>query len=429
MPSSGRGVKSSGLEEGKLGARTPGFSPQLSEGKFPLLPVTTCSLFSYLCLRNWVYLYFPPLNFPCPIQDSVPVAAGGPWVMRGLIFLLAIRLLLELPMLEACEQPMESPRIVGGNDAKNGSWPWQVSIREGSNHVCGGSLIAESWVVSAAHCFNGDKSAYHVNLGEYQLLNPSESLVSFPIKNIYRHPNYTDIRSSGDIALVELETPVNFNRVIRPICLPASSVEFPTGMECWVTGWGNTKYEGSLTAPKTLQEVQVPLIDRDACNSLFKIGSYADDPQEIDPIKEDMICAGYPQGEKDSCQGDSGGPLVCECDSVWLLAGVVSWGVECGNPNRPGVYILLPPYAEWIQGYIPTLSFTISSMSVMPCNSASASPLGVLRNILGASPTHTTLKQAKQIRGLLGLFGALSHCLAPALPAMLLLTAAVPMIL
>lgn len=89
-----------------------------------------------------------------------------------------------------------------------------------------------------------DKSAYHVNLGEYQLLNPSESLVSFPIKNIYCHPSYTDIRSSGDIALVELETPVNFNRVIRPICLPDSSVEFPTGMECWVTGWGNTKYEG-----------------------------------------------------------------------------------------------------------------------------------------------------------------------------------------
>nr|XP_048708828.1 serine protease 27-like [Caretta caretta] len=340
--------------------------------------------------------------------------------MRGLICLLAIRRLLELPMLEACEQPMESPRIVGGNDAKNGSWPWQVSIREGSNHVCGGSLIAS---------MGEDTSAYHVNLGEYQLLNPSESLVSFPIKKIYRHPNYTDIRSSSDIALVELETPVNFNRVIRPICLPASSVEFPMGMECWVTGWGDTKYGGSLTAPKTLQAVQVPLIDRDACNSLFKIGSYADDPQEIDPIKQDMICAGYPQGEKDSCQGDSGGPLVCECDSTWLLAGVVSWGMECGNPNCPGVYSLLPPYAKWIQGHVTTLPFTICSMSVMQCNSTRASPLGLLRNILGASPTHTTLKQAKQIRGLLGLLGALSHCLAPALPAVLLLAAAVPMIL
>uniref|UniRef100_A0A8C4Y8F4 Peptidase S1 domain-containing protein n=1 Tax=Gopherus evgoodei TaxID=1825980 RepID=A0A8C4Y8F4_9SAUR len=257
-------------------------------------------------------------------------------------------------MTGTCEQPKGSPRIVGGNDAKNGSWPWQVSIREGSNHVCGGSLIAESWVVSAAHCFDGDKSAYHVNLGEYQLLNPSERLVSFPIKEIYRHPSYTDIGSSGDIALVELETPVNFNSVIHPICLPASSVEFPAGMECWVTGWGDTHYG----APKTLQEVQVPLIDRDTCNSLFNTGSYPDDPQGIDPIKQDMICAGYPQGEKDACQGDSGGPLVCEWDSAWLLAGVVSWGVECARPNRPGVYILLPPYADWIQGYIPTLHFS-----------------------------------------------------------------------
>uniref|UniRef100_A0A8C3FWA9 Peptidase S1 domain-containing protein n=1 Tax=Chrysemys picta bellii TaxID=8478 RepID=A0A8C3FWA9_CHRPI len=253
------------------------------------------------------------------------------------------------PFSSACEQPMGSPRIVGGNDAKNGSWPWQVSIREGSNHICGGSLIAESWVVSAAHCFNGDKSAYHVNLGEYQLQNPSESLVSFPIKEIYRHPSYTDIGSSGDIALVELETPVNFNRVIRPICLPASSVEFPAGMECWVTGWGDTQYGESLEAPKTLQEVQVPLIDRDTCNSLFNTGSYPDDPQGTDPIKQDMICAGYPEGEKDACQGDSGGPLVCEWDNAWLLAGVVSWGVECARPNRPGVYILLPPYADWIQ--------------------------------------------------------------------------------
>uniref|UniRef100_A0A8C3FU10 Peptidase S1 domain-containing protein n=1 Tax=Chrysemys picta bellii TaxID=8478 RepID=A0A8C3FU10_CHRPI len=265
--------------------------------------------------------------------------------MRGLSCLLVFRLLQELPLLEACEQPMGSPRIVGGNDAKNGSWPWQVSIREGSNHICGGSLIAESWVVSAAHCFNGRAipSAYHVNLGEYQLQNPSESLVSFPIKEIYRHPSYTDIGSSGDIALVELETPVNFNRVIRPICLPASSVEFPAGMECWVTGWGDTQYGGP--APRWRQ-VQVPLIDRDTCNSLFNTGSYPDDPQGTDPIKQDMICAGYPEGEKDACQGDSGGPLVCEWDNAWLLAGVVSWGVECARPNRPGVYILLPPYSS-----------------------------------------------------------------------------------
>ncbi|KAG6922006.1 prostasin-like, partial [Chelydra serpentina] len=184
---------------------------------------------------------------------------------------------------------------------------------------------------------------------------------------------------------------------------------------------------GSLTAPKTLQEVQVPLIDRDACNSLFNTGSYTDDPQGIDPIQQDMICAGYPEGEKDSCQGDSGGPLVCEWDSAWLLAGVVSWGVECARPNRPGVYILLPPYADWIQDHIPTISFTVRS-------SANASPLGALRNIWGASPTHTRLKQAKRRGGPLGLLGALSHCLvclglAPALPAMLLLAAAVPMIL
>ncbi|XP_044870439.1 prostasin-like [Mauremys mutica] len=277
---------------------------------------------------------------------------------------------MDLQNVAACEQPMGFPRVVGGNDADYGSWPWQVSIREGSNHICGGSLIAESWVVSAAHCFNGNKSAYHVNLGEYQLMNPSESLVSIPVKEIYRHPSYTEMRSSGDIALVELETPVSFNSVIRPICLPVSSVEFPTGMECWVTGWGHTQYGGSLTAPQTLKEVQVPLIDRDACNTLFNNGSYPDDPPGIDPIKQDMICAGYPEGKKDACQGDSGGPLACNLNSAWLLAGVVSWGVECACPNRPGVYILLPPYADWIQCCISTKPFTESCMCTMQPNTA-----------------------------------------------------------
>uniref|UniRef100_A0A8C3FUS3 Peptidase S1 domain-containing protein n=1 Tax=Chrysemys picta bellii TaxID=8478 RepID=A0A8C3FUS3_CHRPI len=250
----------------------------------------------------------------------------------------------------AVPRPMGSPRIVGGNDAKNGSWPWQVSIREGSNHICGGSLIAEITQAGAItvrlfpNCHVPEAAA-----SQCQVNHPPEA--------------YTDIGSSGDIALVELETPVNFNRVIRPICLPASSVEFPAGMECWVTGWGDTQYGESLEAPKTLQEVQVPLIDRDTCNSLFNTGSYPDDPQGTDPIKQDMICAGYPEGEKDACQGDSGGPLVCEWDNAWLLAGVVSWGVECARPNRPGVYILLPPYADWIQGYVPTIPFTLRSMS------------------------------------------------------------------
>uniref|UniRef100_A0A8C3FVM8 Peptidase S1 domain-containing protein n=1 Tax=Chrysemys picta bellii TaxID=8478 RepID=A0A8C3FVM8_CHRPI len=332
------------------------------------------------------------------------------------------------PFSSACEQPMESPRIVGGNNAENGAWPWQVSIREGSNHICGGSLIAESWVVSAA-------GAITVRLfPNCHLQNPSENLVSVSIKEIYHHPSYTNISSSGDIALVELERAVSFNEVIRPICLPASSVEFPAGMECWVTGWGDTQNGESLEAPKTLQEVQVPLIDRDTCNNLFNTSSYPDDPQGTDPIKQDMICAGYPEGEKDACQGDSGGPLVCKWDNAWLLAGVVSWGVECARPNRPGVYILLPPYADWIQGYLRTIPVTVPGMSVMQPNSAGASPLGALRNILGASPTHTTLNQAKWIGGPLGLLGALSHCLVclclvPALPVMLLLAAVVPMIL
>ncbi|XP_044870443.1 prostasin-like [Mauremys mutica] len=106
----------------------------------------------------------------------------------------------------------------------------------------------------------------------------------------------------------------------------------------------------SLPPPKTLQEVQVQLIDTAACNALYNI----DPAPNIgrDPVKPDMICAGYAEGQRDSCQGDSGGPLACDHNGTWFLMGVVSWGDGCGQPNRPGVYVWTVAYGEWIWGHV-----------------------------------------------------------------------------
>ncbi|KAJ7313848.1 hypothetical protein JRQ81_005598 [Phrynocephalus forsythii] len=262
------------------------------------------------------------------------------------------------PAQIACGRPkVHSARIVGGKKAEEGEWPWQVSIREHRLHVCGGSLISSQWVLTAAHCFDGPLNPfmYRVHLGEYELPKPAKTMVSSAISRIVVYPYYAGDGLSGDIALVQLKEPVNFSRTILPVCLPTFSDPdpFPAGTSCWVTGWGNL-YPDAPFLTRTLQELEVPIIDVDECDQMYHNDSYSDSEAETVPkgyrlIYEDMICAGFPEGKKDSCQGDSGGPLACKQNDTWFLAGVVSFGLSCSEPNRPGVYTRVTSYLDWIQ--------------------------------------------------------------------------------
>ncbi|XP_074854728.1 serine protease 33-like [Carettochelys insculpta] len=254
-----------------------------------------------------------------------------------------------------CGQPMSSGRIVGGGDAPRGRWPWQVSIQYNGHHFCGGSLVSARWVVSAAHCFELSLPQFGIQvvLGQHQLSIPSPSQVTAPVRQILLHPDHNQGTHVADIALVQLEEPVRYTDDIRPVCLPGPADTFPDNHTCWVTGWGTTAMGVSLLPPKTLQEVEVQLIEPAACNALYNI-----DPNPSigrDPVKPDMLCAGYTQGQRDSCQGDSGGPLVCDHNGTWLLVGVVSWGQGCGLPNRPGVYVRTAAYGEWLRGHAAAL--------------------------------------------------------------------------
>uniref|UniRef100_A0A8C9UXY4 Zgc:100868 n=1 Tax=Scleropages formosus TaxID=113540 RepID=A0A8C9UXY4_SCLFO len=236
-----------------------------------------------------------------------------------------------------CVSPLNT-KIVGGQNAAPGSWPWQVSMRYQGSHVCGGSLINNRWVLSAAHCFaliryELQDATMKRWSSTQQGTNPNS--VSVSVSKITVNPNYNGNTNNNDLALVQLSSTINFSDYIQPICLAATGSTFYNGTETWVSGWGNIQSGGEC-------EMQVPVVGNGKCNCLYGPGS----------ITDNMLCAGLLAGGKDSCQGDSGGPLVVKRGSVWVQAGIVSFGNGCAEPSYPGVYTRVSRYQSWISSVI-----------------------------------------------------------------------------
>ncbi|XP_069840789.1 serine protease 33-like [Dendropsophus ebraccatus] len=257
----------------------------------------------------------------------------------------------ELPFPPACGSPSFSRRIVGGADAAEGAWPWQAGILMSGNPICGGSLISDQWVLSAAHCFDSSRSPsqYSVILGAHRLDNLNSNSLIVGVDRIVIHPQFRSPSSGSDIALLQLSRRVTYTRYIHPVCIPSASMVFLPGTSCYVTGWGRIQSDAFLGSPRTLQEVMLPLISRESCDQMYHIGSGTSANVAI--IQSDQICAGYQTGQRDSCTGDSGGPLVCRMNGYWYQAGIVSGGEDCALPNRPGVYTYVPVYESWINSY------------------------------------------------------------------------------
>ncbi|XP_061821067.2 suppressor of tumorigenicity 14 protein homolog [Nerophis lumbriciformis] len=241
-------------------------------------------------------------------------------------------------------RPRRRAKIVGGSDAGAGSWPWQVSLQmERYGHVCGATLLAGRWLVSAAHCFQdsdavkySDPRAWRAFMGLRVMTAGGSGAATRPVRRILPHPKYEQLTSDYDIALLELGAPVFFNDLVQPVCVPAPSHAFAIGASCYVTGWGVLAEDGELAT--RLQEASVRIVNRNTCNKLYD-----------DAVTPRMLCAGTLQGGVDACQGDSGGPLVClERGRRWFLAGIVSWGEGCARQNRPGVYTQVVKFTDWI---------------------------------------------------------------------------------
>ena len=222
--------------------------------------------------------------------------------------------------------------IVGGEEAAKGEYPFMASLQEGDSHFCGGSLIHENWVLTAAHCVEGGGPSKIV-VGLYDRSHP-ESAESFSPATIIRHPNYNSGTMDFDFALIRLDGASK----MKPVALNASEISKPT--QFITAGWGLTTERGG-ELPQVLRKVEVPFIAQDKCAAAY--------PAQI---TDRMICAGLDMGGKDSCQGDSGGPLLHKVAGKYVLSGIVSWGEGCARAKKYGVYSKVNAVHDWIATYV-----------------------------------------------------------------------------
>ncbi|XP_034041391.1 urokinase-type plasminogen activator-like [Thalassophryne amazonica] len=252
----------------------------------------------------------------------------------------------ELTCGETSERKMN--KIVGGSFAPIHSHPWVAAIfHRQDGFLCGGSLIAPCWVLTAAHCFAYSEFSTTKDLTVYlgkKAINETDISTEqkFTVEKLINHQTFSEDSFNNDIALLKIKSKHGRCAVkspsVRTVCLPPLHTKLPAGLQCSIAGFGKERL-GALHFSQYLKQAKVVLLSQTVCQREQHYGNR---------ITENMFCAGSPDYSTDACKGDSGGPLVCEFSGKMFLFGVVSWGEGCAMQNKPGVYTRVTNFNSWI---------------------------------------------------------------------------------
>jgi len=254
-----------------------------------------------------------------------------------------------------CGIPNRVHRIVGGTDTEVNEYPWQVWFTMCKPNgqcgwACGGSLIDDRTVLTAAHCTKG-YIIRKVTVGMHYMSTDIEGQEDIPVERVIDHPTYNqNSQTDNDFAIIVLARAVQWREEVQPICLPTDTTATYLNRMATTTGWGALWSNGDY--PDELQEVDVKVISNEKCAEMYR---------DKWPITKNMICAAEENGEggKDSCQGDSGGPLIAKRQGVTVngklqyeQVGVVSFGLGCARADRPGIYARVTEQLDFIKKHM-----------------------------------------------------------------------------
>ncbi|RUS91020.1 hypothetical protein EGW08_001237, partial [Elysia chlorotica] len=254
---------------------------------------------------------------------------------------------LELPCTKAtgtCGKPVIPPismRIIGGQPAVRGSWPWMASIHENGFAKCGGAIISEDLILTATHCFmsyTNDTSIWTISVGKYRMDRKENGEKTVKVSQIITHADFDAMTVANDIALVVLAERLVYSDVIQPICVPHSSQEVKVGEMCLLAGWGATRGTSDVNA---LNQVSLPIVSDSTCGQPDWYGMDFSQP-------DTTFCAGYEQGIKDG--SDRNNSILHSRSTVW--SETCHWGYGCAEEKWPGIYTEVNKYSSWIHSTI-----------------------------------------------------------------------------